>query len=183
MSVFTESTALGGPLLRGMPTRKTDLMEQFQESIVRAIAATAGCNVSSTSIDNGTDLQLEHELQGEEDAMLKLQLKAVTSGWNMGRTRISAKMPRERFERMSRPSPLFNSIVVIMDLPSNPEEWLEVSHPYTYAKHCCYWVNLAGAPTPQGVGNKVTVSAPASNVFDDQSLCVMMDKIRAGGAP
>ena len=166
-----------------MPTRKTDLMERFQESIVRAIAATAGCNVLQASIDNGIDLHLEHELQGEEEATLKLQLKAVTNGWNAARTHISARMTRKRFERLSRPNPALKSIVVIMDLPSAQEEWLEVDGSFTYARHCCYWVNLAGTPAPGGTGSEVTVSAQASNVFDDQSLCVMMDKIRAGGEP
>lgn len=186
MSVFTASAVQGGPLLRGMPTRITDLMEQFQTSIIRAIAATAGCNVSVPEIDNGIDMQLTHSLQDEEDATLNLQLKAVSNGWNTSHTAITAKMTRKRFERMSRPNPSLNSIVVIMDLPANQEDWLEInqsSSPFTHARHCCYWVNLAGAAAPSGTGDIVTVTAPVTNIFDDQSLCVMMDKIRAGGAP
>lgn len=183
MSTITQAAAtpIGGRVLRGMPTRKTNLMELFQCSLVQAIAAAAGCNVSSPMIDNGIDLDLTHELPDEEDVMLRVQLKAVTGGWNADRTRISTTMTKQRYDRMRRSNPSLHSVVIIMDLPGDQAEWLWSKHPFTVAKHCCYWVSLEGAP--QRPGDSVTVSAPAANIFDDAVLCQIMARLRAGGAP
>ncbi len=158
-------------------------MEMFQSSIVDAIAAAAGCNVGVPRIDNGIDVDITHELPHEEDATLRVQLKAVTSGWNTHRTAISAKLSRARYDRLRRSNPSRHSIVVIMDLPQNQADWIRTSAPYTLAKHGCYWVNLAGASAFTGAGDIVSVSAPATNVFDDLALCQIMAKIRNGGAP
>jgi len=158
-------------------------MELFQASIVGAIAAAAGCNVSAPLIDNGIDLDLGHELPGQEEVPLRLQLKAVTSGWDKGRTRISASMSRARYDQMRRVGPLRPQILVIMDLPAGQNDWIRVQNPHTIAQHVCYWENLAGAPVFAGAGDTVTVSAPAGNVFDDVALCQMMARIRAGGTP
>jgi len=178
---LTASTATA--LVRGMPTRHTNLMELFQLSIVEATAAAAGCNVSAPKIDNGIDIDIWHELPNEEEVPLRVQLKAVTAGWNKGRTQIAAKLTRKRYESLRIASPSKKRILVIMDLPSSQADWIKHRSPYTIAKHGCYWINLAGAPEFQGKGDVVTVSAPATNVFDDVALCQMMARIRAGGTP
>lgn len=171
------------PVIRGLPTRPTNLMELFQLSIVEATAAAAGCNVSSPKIDNGIDVDLTHEFPNQEDAMVRVQLKAVTSGWNTDRTSISAKLSRKRYDQMRRPAPRLRRILVVMDLPASQADWIKQRSPYTIAKHGCYWINLDGAAPFQGNGDVVTVSVPATNVFDDVALCQMMARIRADGAP
>lgn len=171
------------PLVRGMPTRQTNLMEMFQLSIVEATAAAAGCNVSTTKIDNGIDVDIWHELPNEEEVPLRVQLKAVTAGWNKDRTQISAKLSRKRYDSLRLVNPSKKRILVIMDLPSSQADWIKHRSPYTIAKHGCYWINLDGAQEFQGKGDVVTMSAPATNIFDDVALCHMMARIRAGGAP
>lgn len=181
LSTFPASNAL--PLVRGMPTRHTNLMEMFQLSIVEATAAAAGCNVSAPQIDNGIDIDIWHELPDEEEVPLRVQLKAVSAGWNKGRTAISARLTRKRYDYLRLADPSKKRVLVIMDLPASQADWIKHRAPYTLAKHGCYWVNLAGEPAFQGQGNFVTVSAPVTNVFDDVALCHMMARIRAGGAP
>lgn len=182
MSLSTLS-AHAPPVVRGLPTRKTNLMELFQLSIVEATAAAAGCNVSTPKIDNGIDIDLTHELPGEEDTTIRVQLKAVTSGWNSGRTAISAKLSRKRYDQLRPAAPTLRRILVVMDLPSSQADWIKQRSPYTIAKHGCYWINLDGAAPFRGVGDQVTVSAPATNIFDDVALCQMMARVRAGGSP
>lgn len=182
MSLSTLS-ANAPPIVRGMPTRKTNLMEMFQLSIVEATAAAAGCNVSTPKVDNGIDVDLTHELPNQEDTMIRVQLKAVTLGWNSGRTAISAKLSRKRYDQMRRSAPTLRRILVVMDLPESQADWIKQRSPYTIAKHGCYWINLDSAAPFQGHGDYVTVSAPAANVFDDVALCQMMARVRAGGSP
>jgi hypothetical protein len=177
----TNEPNTGAAVVRGMPTRGNDLKEFFQSSVILAIAAAAGCNASSTVIDNGVDYDLWHEIPGEEEVLLRVQLKAVTNGWNASRTAISAKLRDTRYERMRRSGASIPHLLVIMDLPTDPASWVWSKHPYTAIRHCSYWVSLEGEPARSG--DKVTVSAPAANVFDDTALCEIMARIRAGGRP
>jgi hypothetical protein len=183
MSSFPAAVVAAGQVVRGMPTRETDLMELFQASIVQAIAAAAGCNVSVPLVDNGIDLDLTHELPDEDDVPLRVQLKAVTTGWNADRSRIRAKLSKKRYDKMRRVGPQLPQILVVMDLPSEQEDWIRIEDPHTIAQHLCYWVNLAGEPEFTGTGDVVTVSAPATNVFDDLTLCEIMARIRDSGSP
>jgi len=64
MSVFPAAVVDAGNIVRGMPTRGTDLMELFQASVIQAIAAAAGCGISFPVVDNGIDADLTHEMPG-----------------------------------------------------------------------------------------------------------------------
>ncbi len=183
MSSSTLQSPSAPALVRGMPTRHTNLMEMFQLSIVGATAAAAGCNISEPMIDNGIDVDIWHEVPNEEEAVIRAQLKAVSAGWDAGRTQISARLSRKRYDYLRLDSPSKSRLLLIMDMPPNQIDWIRHRAPYTLAKHGCYWVNLAGEPEFRGHGDVVTVSAPAANVFDDVALCQMMARIRAGGAP
>jgi hypothetical protein len=184
MTVFSSAAnaAVQGQLVRGLPTRNTALMEQYQFGVIQAIASAAGCNVSATFIDNGIDMDIWHELPGDDEVPLRVQLKAVTNGWNVSRTLVSASMSRKRFDQMRRGGSL-DSIVVVMDLPSAQEDWAWSQGTHTELRHDSYWLNLRGAAAQQGTSKTVTVSAPVSNVFDDVALCQMMARIRAGSHP
>lgn len=183
MSVIsrTSDPSTGATVVRGLPTRGTDLKEFFHTSVILAIAAAAGCNASTTVIDNGVDYDLWHEIPGEEEVLLRVQLKAVANGWNAAHTRISAQLGAKRYERMRRSGTSIPHILVIMDLPSDPATWVWSKHPYTAMRHCSYWVSLEGEPARSG--DRITVSAPVTNVFDDAALCEIMARLRAGGRP
>lgn len=183
MSVIsrTSEPSTGAQVVRGLPSRLSDLKELFQTSAIGAIAAAAGCNVGSTKIDNGIDIDLWHELPDDDDVLLRVQLKAVTNGWNASRTAISANLRDIRYDRMRKPDTLAPRILVIMDLPTDTSSWLWSRHPYTALRHCSYWVSLEGEPAR--TGKKISVSAPVANVFDDAALCEIMARVRAGGRP
>ena len=117
-----------------MRSRESDLKEQFQVSLIGAIAAAAGCNISEPRIDNGVDVDIWHEISGAEEVPLRVQLKAVTNGWNAARTEISAKLGDIRYERM-RNAWSMPHILVIMDLPTDPAAWVWSRHPYTALRH------------------------------------------------
>lgn len=156
-------------------------MEKFQYSVIQAFAAAAGCNVLVPNIDEGIDVVLTHTLPRQARVSLEVQMKAVSSGWNADRSKIGAHMGRERYDELRSNDLSVDAIVVIMDLPRDQAQWIWSRHPYTVARHCCYWVNLCGAPERRG--DRVTVWAPSANVFDDVELCGIMGRIRAGGNP
>ncbi|PZE64244.1 DUF4365 domain-containing protein [Curtobacterium sp. MCBD17_021] len=182
MTVIAGALEQGVDVVRGLPQRRTDFMEQFQEATIRAIAAAAGCSVSVVPVDDGIDVHLRYRARpGDSTVPLDLQLKSTTSGWNGTRTAISASLSRRRYDEMRAVGTMLPQIVVIMDLPSDPAAWMWSRSPYTVLRHNCYWVSLEGAPAASV--NNVKVSAPSDNVFDDEALCRMMARLRGGGRP
>lgn len=178
----TVESSLGGALLRGMPKRTTDLMEAFQTGVIGAIAAAAGCKASGWSVDDGIDVTLTHTLGGER-VPLDIQLKSTTGGWNAGRDSISVQMRRERFDELRALNTGIPAILVVMDLPADQADWAEVSPPVTILRHALYWRSLRGEGPYPTDAEKVTVSVPEANVFDDHVLCQIMARLRAGGQP
>ena len=159
-------------------------MEELEVGVITAIAASAGCNVVGRSVfDDGIDLDLRHSLPNQELLSLRLQLKAVTGGWNAEKTQISAKVPVSRYDEYRLTNVSVHSIVVIMDVPSNMDDWLDCSGLNSEIRHKCYWVSLQGRGAFTGSGAIVTVNASSSSLFDDQALCEIMARIRAGGKP
>ncbi|WP_299090055.1 DUF4365 domain-containing protein [uncultured Microbacterium sp.] len=173
---------LGGALLRGMPTRTTDLMEAFQIGTIGAIAAAGGCKISSWSVDDGIDVTLTHTLNGHR-VPLDIQLKSTTNGWNTSRSAISVQMRRKRYDELRSLNTGIPAILIVMDLPANQDDWAEVTPPVTTLRHALYWSSLRGNSPHPGDGEKVTVSVPNARVFDDHILCQIMARIRAGGQP
>ena len=170
-------------VLRGNPTRVTNLMEELELGVITAIAASAGCNIGGFLFDDGIDVDLRHSLPGKEQVSLRLQLKAVTGGWNTSRTRISAKVALARFDLYRLPNVSVHTIVVIMDVPPNMDDWVDFSGENSEIRHKCYWVSLLGNDQFKGEGDKVTVSAESASLFDDQTLCEIVARIRAGRTP
>ncbi|WP_299167918.1 DUF4365 domain-containing protein [uncultured Arthrobacter sp.] len=160
-------------------------MEQFQVSYVRAIAAAAGCNLVGTpEIDEGIDLVLSHRSDQHLQTgavYLEIQLKSTSQYIGQNSTHISSNMRADRYEEFASTDPSVNRIAVIMSLPTEQASWLEASHDYLALKHCCYWVNLRGAPASTAA--RPSFNARREDIFDDVALCGIMQRIGQGGQP
>jgi hypothetical protein len=163
-------------------------MEQLQSAWVSAIAAAAGCIVWSTQvIDDGLDVLLEHKhpthtASPERSVYLGVQLKATTSRPSGGclRTQVS----RKRYREYAVKDPTRNVIVAILTMPTRQENWVFASERSLSLFGACYWVNLAGSAVPGGCDDdRLTISAPTSNVLDDVSLAQIMERVGVGGRP
>lgn len=185
--MYTTSMSVGAPtVLRGSPQRGFNMMEQFQIGYISAIAAAAGCNIVGTPvIDEGIDFVLSHRSDQHQQTgavYLELQLKSTSQfAGTTTRPAISSNMRADRYKEFTSTNPSVNRIVVVMSLPSDQNLWLTASHQQLSLKHCCYWVNLRGAPASTAA--RPTVSAPTANIFDDVALCGIMQRIGQGGQP
>lgn len=185
MTAFLAPTepVLGATVLRGLPTRRTNLMEAFQTGVVSALAAAAGCkSVADWSVDDGVDMTLTHSLAGER-VSVDLQLKATSSGWNAANDSITVSMSRTRFDELRSTTNSAPTILVVMDLPKDQADWASVIPPETKLQHAIYWRSLRGEPPRPGQSKDVSVSVAAGSVFDDHVICQIMARLRAGGVP
>ncbi|MCK5926962.1 MAG: DUF4365 domain-containing protein [Nocardioides sp.] len=175
------------PPLRGSPQRITNFMERLQAAYVRAVAASAGCNiVGEPEIDEGIDVMLSHNSVyhsaiSDGTARLEIQLKATASPANICTNHIKASLSRERYDYFASANPSLHRIVIAMAMPKNQAHWT-YSRPKGLSVHYqAYWVNLAGAPP--ATTDSVSIKVPRTQPFDDIALCDMMERIGQGGKP
>lgn len=171
-------------VLRGAPLRKTNFMEEFQKSYLRAIAASSGCIVASFEVDDGIDAQLNHKSdrhthEPDGTARLELQLKATHSP--LKGDHISATMSQKRFRYYRTLAPTVHKIVIVMHLPPDQADWIKASEHSLNIHHCAYWINLVDHPDSKA--ENPTVNALRANIFDDEALCGIMQRIGQGGRP
>ena len=160
-------------------------MEQLQEGYVRAVAAAAGCVVSKPEIDEGIDLVLTHKSQAhwltDKKARLEVQLKATSQQDALANGSIRAEIDGHRFNELAVANPTVHKIVVVMLIPQLQEHWTYARAKGLTIHRCAYWVNLADLPPV--TAKTTTVAAPTSQVFDDVTLCGIMQRIGSGGQP
>lgn len=160
-------------------------MEQFQVGLVRSIAAAAGCDYGTESMDDGIDAMITRNFSGNTDSLIQVQLKAVSGKdrWNADRTQISAKLQSQRCDAARLPlgaGNIVRRIIVIMDQPACDDDWMLLQGSSYLVNNHCYWVCLEGYPEKPPQQNMVTIHAPIEQVFDDMALCAIMEKVRKG---
>lgn len=173
----------GLTIQRSSPQRYTNWMEEFQTGYVKSVAAAAGCQCWDSHIDLGFDLKIErYNSQGVPDSEVDLQLKAVSAShcWDVNRTCISAFLSRQRYNMQVNQKPIHPNLVLIMEIPDTVDKWItkQPDESGMILSNRCYWVSLAGLPKKET--DRVKVSAPVNQVFDDASLCMIMEKISKG---
>ncbi len=160
-------------------------MEEFQKGYLAAIAAASGCVIAEFNFDDGIDAQLNHTSDAhtaitDRTARLEIQLKATYQAPPKSGG-ASIQMTQDRFDYYRIENPTLNKIVIVMHMPEDPSHWILASRKHLRIHHCSYWVNLAGRGP--STADRPTVTAPASNVFDDAALCAIMERIGTGGSP
>jgi len=186
MSLVRSDAVSPEPPLRGYPLRYTNMMEAFQLSYIRAVAASSGCIVSVPEIDDGIDLNVTHKADShsylrDQVARLEIQLKATSDYSGKQSEHVSITMRRDRYDYYRINNPIVHKIIVILSMPKDQQNWVSAQHQALLVRHCAYWVSIAGYPASSA--EKPTVKASVNAIFDDVALCGIMERIGQGGKP
>lgn len=153
--------------------------EALSRSYLRALAGRAGFITAEYDFDMaGIDMQVRAGPAGS-DRVLNVQLKATV---NLGPPRAGVfrfRLNGRNYDvlRQVRAAPF---ILVVLDLPRDPDLWLEISDDALLLRRRAYWASLAGAPPLSG-RRTVTVDIPVGNVLDLTTLNALMDGNMSGG--
>jgi hypothetical protein len=147
MAGGAQAGVVSAPVVRGSPTRMTEMMESFQEAYVRGVAAGAGCVIAGKpEIDEGVDVRLTHRAdvhrQGDKTTHLEIQMKSSAAGPIENGKFVSASLSRARYDDFRANDLSINKIVVILHMPAEQENWLKVGDSALWLHHRAYWVNL-----------------------------------------
>lgn len=155
----------------------TDREEALSRAYVAAVAAGAGYITAIMDFDrDGVDLQIR--AGGTMRPSLDIQLKATI---NLGEARGGAfrfPLKRRNYDLLLADT-MIPRILVVLDLPRNEAEWLQVTADSLIMRRCAYWTSLGGLSE---TANKesVTILIRNTNRFDVESLRTLMEKARRG---
>lgn len=154
-----------------------DQKEALSRAYVRAVAARAGYVTTDHDFDrDGTDLGIK--AGGEMRPALDIQLKATENlgdpkgeffhfplkSGNYDKLRIDTQTPR---------------ILVVLDLPKDPSQWMTVTEESLVLRRRAFWLNLRGGDEKSN-RSTVTVKIPRDNLFHVDSLHRLMQQSRNG---
>lgn len=104
-----------------------------------------------------------------------LQLKATYQRLTEINGRWSFSLPIHQYNRLRESRVQNPRLLVVLQLPPNPEEWLRHSEDSLVAKQCAYWVSLRGAPASTNEKEQ-TVYVPRSQLLSPDSLIALMTR-------
>lgn len=154
-----------------------DVKEHLALAYVYAVATRARCSFDQPRVDrDSVDVKLCLRNDGDPEALLRspelaLQVKATTVGC-VPEGNIPFFLKRKNHHDLVKRAQIPRLLVVVL-LPENPNEWVELSESQLVLRRCGYWLSLAGhAPTTNETGE--TVYLPRGNVLDPPTLGRLM---------
>lgn len=159
--------------------------EQLSRAYVHAVAAHAGLIWEPSSVDYGVDGTLREVIEFNGRRMcsghsLDVQLKATTD-WSIRDGSIvydlEAKAYNDLVERFKEPrgTPM---VLVVLCLPKDDAQWLNVSHDQLIVQHSCYWCRFGGDRTENTTTRRIEI--PRRNILDTDAVSALLEKVAKG---
>ena len=162
---------------------RNDIQSELSHAYLHAVASKIGasCRKGDRHEDNrGIDAVILYSPNNPdaEDVRLDVQLKSkkqapkvVKNGFISYSLQGINRYNDLRLIRDSVPR-----ILVVLFLPENEEEWLEVNEDALMLRKCAYWVSLRGAPASNNE-NAETVYIPSNQLLTPAALLELLDKL------
>jgi len=159
--------------------------EALSQAYVHAVAARAGANVSTRVYDYGIDGSF-HEIiningrRMESGITIHCQLKA-SKNWTLDNTNIIYDLEAKTYNDLiiMKGKQHIPCVLILLCLPQNPDEWLEMCEEYLQLRKCCYWIHVK-ANTPTSNRRKVRISIPRNQRFTPDALITLFNQIKGG---
>jgi hypothetical protein len=165
---------------------KAHRQESLSLAYVQAVAACCGLGVGSRQHDYGMDLTLfeigdEDGGLGESGRKLDLQLKSSTAAV-VGPHEVLYDLEVRAYKRLRRPDAVLSRLLVVLILPPDEADWVNVSEAELSLRRCAYWGDLRGLPPTTNTAS-VRVALPRANVFSPDQVLLLFQQIPRGQQP
>lgn len=160
---------------------ENQIKEQLSYAFVHAVASRVGitCGPAHGPDMDSVDVNLGAIGKLENDSVLNsprldLQLKA-TAGILGNGDEFSFPLPIKNYNdlRLPRHTPC---LLVVFEMPENPEYWLSQSPDALITRHCGYWCSLRNMPPVENATIK-TIRVKRSRILTPESLRELMVRI------
>lgn len=158
---------------------------ELSYSYLHAVASHAGfsCEYRNRHLDGaGIDATITQDGQKmTENSVLTtfsvdVQLKATYQDLPEQEGHLSYVLSVPHYNKLRSEEIAAPRLLVLLRLPRNPEEWLQISEEALVAKRCAYWVSLRGAG-PSGNPKDQTIYIPRANLLSPQGLKALMARV------
>lgn len=154
--------------------------QQLSVAYVHAVAARAGftCQVQAVDIDS-VDVIVSasgkvHDQSVVRSPRLDVQLKA-SSSLVLKQDDLVFPLPRKNYDDL-RAYRLVPIILVVLVLPRDPTQCLEITENCMISRHCAYWTSMRGMAGSRNT-RSVSIRMPRSRPFSVDQVQEMMRRI------
>ncbi|HRJ60618.1 MAG TPA: DUF4365 domain-containing protein [Azospirillaceae bacterium] len=149
-------------------TGDNDVKERLSIAYLTAVAAHAGCELMEVKTQrDGVDVLIK-PITGATHLMIRVQAKATSRLSRInGGALFSFQLDRYVYDLLRRPS-VMPALLVVYDMPEDPEEWVVVTAEKTALRRAGFWKDLRGAPEVEADSAAVRISP--SNIFDKSAI-------------
>jgi len=164
-----------------MPLPPEHVKERLSVSYVMAVAAKAGvaCRLTTTP-EYGVDAYLVRVRKlcngkyRDTGHIISCQIKAATTSQIRGDD-IVYDMDVNDYNKLAEWEG-GTCILVLLCLPQNPEDWLNLSEEELVLRRCCYWKQITDSPSSNDRSQRVFI--PRSQVLTPQTIVDLLEAIR-----
>jgi hypothetical protein len=158
----------------------TDTEDALCQVYVAAVAALAGYVTCKKDFDrDGVDITFEAggHMRPKLDAQLKatMHLKELSTATDQ----FSYQCPKRNHDLLRVPTQV-PRILIVLRLPKNPKDWLQVNDNEMVLKHCAYWANVLKEDEVKEGNDSKAVRILKANRFDAAALTQLMNQSRSG---
>lgn len=158
--------------------------EQFSRAYVHAVASVAGFSLASPAVDEDS-VDVIFCSRGKGGTLraprLEAQLKC-SSTEIMRETHVAFPLKRKNYDELRPTNFVVPRILIVLVVPSAPEDWLSQGEEALAMRRCAYWLSLHGFEESANE-HTVTVQVPRTGLFSPMALQQMMARIGNGELP
>ncbi|RBI74013.1 DUF4365 domain-containing protein [Roseovarius sp. TE539] len=150
---------------------ENDKKEQLSFVYASAVATACGYTFSTQNLDrDSTDITISS--RSSRRASIAFQLKCTSSpDWDEDVLKYQLKAKNYNDLVAPRQTPL---LLLVMELPPEPEDWLSISREQLVLKRCAWWVSIIGQPETDKGSKQVRI--PRSNLFGIDAMQELIKK-------
>lgn len=152
--------------------------EEMQRAYFRAVVAKAGASFYVPNYDCGADFILTslhvntRERIAPTSKLVFCQLKA-SDDCEMKGDEVIYELKAEAYNKLAELDEVL-SILLLLHLPENEEEWLAVDENAMCIRNCCYWFEVPNKTTENT--STITVKIPKHQVFDPEAVYDLLER-------
>ncbi|MDE2921542.1 MAG: DUF4365 domain-containing protein [Acidobacteriota bacterium] len=154
-----------------------DQKEALSRVYALAVAARAGCTTAYPDFDrDGVDLVIQSGMAMRP--AIGVQLKATSQHLAEDDSYLRFRLKRRNYDLL-REETQTPRVLVVLQLPADREQWLTITEDDLVLRYRAYWLSLRGSEDTTN-STSVTVSIPKANLFNVESLDLLLERSMRG---
>ena len=158
-----------------------DFRRRSNKAYIGALASAAGYTLAQPEVDDDSiDIIFKSRARHgtRRGPSLDAQLKA-TSHLNDNGSEYTFDLPLKNYDDLRDTDLTTPRILIVMQLPTNCDDWISCNDNYIELRKRAYWVSLCGHPKTAN-RSVVRIRLPKANVFNVEALHIILNKIGHG---